>query len=305
MKRTLAVRLVLAFLAILAAVPVNASNDFGVQIEFYRDAHKQAEMMAAAGVRWVRIDLAWSAAEPEPGRTTSGPGIASSIRSSHLVYKRFLSWTTATGCMTRDCPSTEMRCAPRRGGPAFSRACNVGDLERAEPAAVLGRIARPGCMSHSLERRQPKLPGGSPSVDSGPIHRRRDIRLQLTWTRRSLSGSSTSSTRCRCIRMAPRFLKRPRRSTTKCDAALRAISSLDRDIPVVVSEWGYAVEGRGREEQANYLLRARNEPQVRHPAHDLAQLAGTHDSLAFVRPSRRAGPTETGVSRVDRTSRTR
>src|SRR4029450_3559955 len=68
MRRTLTVSAVLPLLAILAAVPVSASNDFGVTIEFYRDAHKQAEMMAAAGVRWVRIDLAWSAAEPEPGR---------------------------------------------------------------------------------------------------------------------------------------------------------------------------------------------------------------------------------------------
>jgi hypothetical protein len=30
----------------------------------------------------------------------------------------------------------------------------------------------------------------------------------------------------------------------------------DLDIPVVVSEWGYAVEGLGREKQAEYLLRA-------------------------------------------------
>ena len=29
-----------------------------------------------------------------------------------------------------------------------------------------------------------------------------------------------------------------------------------REIPVVVSEWGYAVEGLGEEEQAKYLLRA-------------------------------------------------
>jgi polysaccharide biosynthesis protein PslG len=69
MSRKVVVRPALPFLAILlTAVPVRASNDFGVTIEFYRDAHKQAEMMAAAGVRWVRIDLAWSAAESEVGR---------------------------------------------------------------------------------------------------------------------------------------------------------------------------------------------------------------------------------------------
>src|SRR5262249_56900209 len=52
----------------LAAGPVPTSNDVGVTIEFYRDADKQAAMMAAAGVSWVRIDLAWSAAEPEAGQ---------------------------------------------------------------------------------------------------------------------------------------------------------------------------------------------------------------------------------------------
>src|SRR5690349_2595589 len=68
MRRTLAMAAVLPILAMVAAVRGSATNDFGVTIEFYRDAHKQAELMAAAGVRWVRVDLAWSAAEPEPGR---------------------------------------------------------------------------------------------------------------------------------------------------------------------------------------------------------------------------------------------
>jgi hypothetical protein len=37
-----------------------------------------------------------------------------------------------------------------------------------------------------------------------------------------------------------------------------ALHAPDRDIPIVVSEWGYAVEGLGREKQAEYLLRALN-----------------------------------------------
>jgi len=77
MSRNVVIRPALPFLAILltalpviqlTGVPARASNDFGVVIEFYRDADKQAELMAAAGVRWVRVDLAWSAAEPEAGR---------------------------------------------------------------------------------------------------------------------------------------------------------------------------------------------------------------------------------------------
>src|SRR5262245_2169587 len=69
MSRKAVVRSALASLALmLTTAPLRAGDDFGVTIEFYRDAYKQAEMMAAAGVRWVRIDLAWSAAEPEVGR---------------------------------------------------------------------------------------------------------------------------------------------------------------------------------------------------------------------------------------------
>ena len=77
MSRNVVIRPALPFLAILltavpaiplTGVPVRATNDFGVTIEFYRDADKQAELMAAAGVSWVRIDLAWSSAEPEAGR---------------------------------------------------------------------------------------------------------------------------------------------------------------------------------------------------------------------------------------------
>jgi len=35
-----------------------------------------------------------------------------------------------------------------------------------------------------------------------------------------------------------------------------ALRAPDRDIPIVVSEWGYAVEGLGPEKQEEYLLRA-------------------------------------------------
>jgi hypothetical protein len=45
-----------------------ANDDVGVNIEFYREAYQQAEAIDAAGIRWVRVDLAWSAAETAPGR---------------------------------------------------------------------------------------------------------------------------------------------------------------------------------------------------------------------------------------------
>ena len=49
-----------------------AGEDVGVNIEFYREAYQQADAIAAAGIRWVRVDLAWSAAETAPGRFDFG-----------------------------------------------------------------------------------------------------------------------------------------------------------------------------------------------------------------------------------------
>jgi len=58
MTRALFLTGLLLPLAILSA-PARADDDLGVNIEFYRAAHEQAETMAAAGIHWVRIDLAW------------------------------------------------------------------------------------------------------------------------------------------------------------------------------------------------------------------------------------------------------
>jgi hypothetical protein len=45
-----------------------ADSDVGVAVEFAGHAHEQVEQMAAAGIGWVRADLAWSHAEREPGK---------------------------------------------------------------------------------------------------------------------------------------------------------------------------------------------------------------------------------------------
>jgi len=43
-------------------------SDVGVTVEFAGHAHEQVEQMAAAGIGWIRADLAWSHAEREPGQ---------------------------------------------------------------------------------------------------------------------------------------------------------------------------------------------------------------------------------------------
>jgi hypothetical protein len=261
MRRTLAVPIILPFLAILAAVPVSASNDFGVTIEFYRDAHKQAELMAAAGVRWVRIDLAWSAAEPEPGRY------------EFRTWDRFLDSFEPLGIRTLFIldygnrlyedgfpPSTE---SGRAAFAAFAGAAARHFRGRAaweiwnepnlpqfwagspDPAAYVA-LARAAAAEIRREDRRAWILG--PSLGGGTF----DFKyLDATFALGLLDIVDAVS-------VHPYGAAYPEAAAAFYDDVRRRIArhAPDRDIPVVVSEWGYAVEGLGREEQAQYLLRA-------------------------------------------------
>ena len=261
MRRTLAVPIILPFLAILTAVPVSASNDFGVTIEFYRDAHKQAELMAAAGVRWVRIDLAWSAAEPEPGRY------------EFRTWDRFLDSFEPLGIRTLFIldygnrlyedgfpPSTE---SGRAAFAAFAGAAARHFRGRAaweiwnepnlpqfwagspDPAAYVA-LARAAAAEIRREDRRAWILG--PSLGGGTF----DFKyLDATFALGLLDIVDAVS-------VHPYGAAYPEAAAAFYDDVRRRIArhAPDRDIPVVVSEWGYAVEGLGREEQAQYLLRA-------------------------------------------------
>jgi hypothetical protein len=261
MMGTLTVSAVLPLLAILAAVPVSASNDFGVTIEFYRDAHKQAEMMAAAGVGWVRIDLAWSAAEPEPGRY------------DFRTWDRFLDSFEPLGIRTLFIldygnrlydeglpPSTE---SGRAAFAAFARAAARHFRGRAvweiwnepnvpqfwagspDPAAYVA-LARAAAAEIRREDRRALILG--PSLGGGTF----DFKyLDATFALGLLDIVDAVS-------VHPYGAAYPEAAAAFYDEVRRRIArhAPDREIPVVVSEWGYAAEGLGSEKQADYLLRA-------------------------------------------------
>jgi polysaccharide biosynthesis protein PslG len=262
MSRKVVVRPALAFLAILlTAVSVRASNDFGVTIEFYRDAHKQAEMMAAAGVRWVRIDLAWSAAEPESGRY------------DFRTWDRFLDSFEPLGIRTLFILDYGNRLYDEGLPPSTESA-------RAAFAAFAGAAAR-----HFRGRamweiwNEPNLPqfwAGSPDpaayvalARAAAAEIRREDRR--AWILGPSIGGATFDFKyldatfalglldiVDAVSVHPYGAAYPEAAAAFYDEVRRRIArhAPGRDIPVVVSEWGYAVEGRGREEQANYLLRA-------------------------------------------------
>jgi len=261
MRRALAVVAVLPILAMVGAVHGSATNDFGVTIEFYRDAHNQAEMMAAAGVRWARVDLAWSAAEPDPGRY------------DFLTWDRFVDSFEPVGIRTLFVLDYGNRLYEDGLPPSTASG-------RAGFAAFAGAAARHFRGRAAWEIwNEPNLPqfwAGSPDPaayvalarDAAAAIRREDPRA---WILGPALGGGTFDYKyldatfaldlldiVDAVSVHPYGAAYPEAAAAFYDEVRRRIAHYapDADIPVVVSEWGYAVEGLGRDKQAEYLLRA-------------------------------------------------
>jgi polysaccharide biosynthesis protein PslG len=248
----------------LTAVPVRASNDFGVTIEFYRDADTQAEMMVAAGVSWVRIDLAWSAAEPEAGRydfrtwdrfldsfESHGIRVLFILDYGNRLYEGGLPPSTESG---RAAFAAFAGAAARhfRGRGAAWEIWNEPNLPQfwagtPDPAGYVA-LARAAAAEIRREDRRAWILG--PSLGGGTFD---FAYLSATFNLGLLDIVDAVS-------VHPYGAAYPEAAAAFYDEVRRrmALRAPDRDIPVVVSEWGYAVEGLGAEKQAEYLLRALN-----------------------------------------------
>jgi len=264
MSRKVVVRPALAILAILlTAVPMRAGNDFGVTTEFYGDAHKQAEMMAAAGVRWVRLDLAWSAAEPEVGRydfqtwdrfvdsfEPHGIRVLFILDYGNKLYEDGLPPSTESG---RAAFAAFAGAAARHfRGRAAWEIWNEPNLPQfwagtPDPAAYVA-LARAAAAEIRREDRRAWILG--PSLGGNTFD---FAYLNATFNLGLLDIVDAVS-------VHPYGAAYPEAAAAFYDEVRRriALQSPDRDIPVVVSEWGYAVDGLGTERQAEYLLRALN-----------------------------------------------
>ena len=272
MSRTAVMRSVWPFLAVLlmavsairlAGAPVRASNDFGVNIEFYRDADKQAEMMAAAGVGWVRIDLAWSAAEPEAGQydfrawdrfvdafEPHGIRVLFILDYGNRLYDGGLPPTTPSG---RAAYAAFAGAAARHfRGRAIWEIWNEPNLPQfwagAPSPAEYVALARAAAAEIRREDRRASILG--PALGGGTFDY---AYLYATFNQGLLDVVDAVS-------VHPYGATYPEAATAFYDQVRRqmALRAPDRDIPIVVSEWGYSVESLGREKQAEYLLRAIN-----------------------------------------------
>lgn len=249
-------------LFLLAAVPAGADDDFGVNIEFYGDAHQQASMMAAAGIRWVRLDLAWSAAETEPGRY------------DFRVWERFLDAFEPFGIRVlfildygNDLyengfpPSTEEgrkafasfageAARHFRGRAAAWEIWNEPNLPEywagsPDPAAYVA-LARAAAATIRREDSGAWILG--PSLGG---HRFDLEYLEATFAL-GLMGVVDA------VSLHPYGAPHPEAAAEFYDEVrrLQARYAPGRTVPLVVSEWGYRVEGLGLEGQADFLVRA-------------------------------------------------
>jgi hypothetical protein len=241
--------------------PASADDDVGVNIEFYRDSHEQAATIAAAGIRWIRVDLAWSAAEPEPGRY------------DFQIWERFLDAFEPLGIRmlfildygndlyeTGFPPTTE---EGRRAFASFAGASarhfrgraafeiwnepNVPQWWAGSPdAAAYVALAR--AAAAEIRKEDPKAWILGPSLGGGTFD---FAYLEATFALGLLDVVDAVS-------VHPYGAPYPEAAADFYEEVrnLMARYAPGRTIPLVVSEWGYAVEGLGPEGQADFLLRA-------------------------------------------------
>jgi hypothetical protein len=246
---------------VLPATSAGAGQDVGVNVAFYGKAYDQAEQMAAAGIRWVRLDLAWSAAEVDPGRydfrtwdrfldafEPHGIRVLLILDYGNDLYDDgfppetesgrtgFASFAAAAARHFRGRVVWEIWNEPNlprywAGAPdpsayvALARAA-AREIRREDPGAwVLGPSL--GGESFDLDYLEATFELGLLEiVDAVSVH-------PYGASQPEAAAEFYEQIRARIARFAP-----------------------GREIPIVVSEWGYPVEGLGAEGQADFLLRA-------------------------------------------------
>ena len=239
----------------------SAQDDFGVNVEFYRDAHDQAAMMAAAGIRWVRLDLAWSAAETEPGRydfrvwdrfldsfEPLGIRVLLILDNGNDLYENGFPPSMESG---RDAFASFAGAAARHfRGRAMWEIWNEPNLPSywagsPDPAAYVA-LARAAAVE--IRRQDPGSWILGPSLGGDTF----DLAyLEATFGLGLLDVVDAVS-------VHPYGASHPEAAAGFYADVRRLIAQYapGRTVPVVVSEWGYRVEGLGPEGQADYLLRA-------------------------------------------------
>lgn len=249
------------FLSLLLAPGASGDDDFGVNVEFYRSAYRQADLMAKAGIRWVRLDLAWSAAEREPGRF------------EFQLWDRFLDSFEPYGIRAllildygNDLYENGFPPSTESGRAAF--------------AAFAGAAARHFRGRAAWEIwNEPNLPrywAGSPDPEEYvALARAAAVEIRRADPQAWILGPSLGGPTfdlpyleaafrlglldvVNAVSVHPYGASHPEAAADFYEDVRRLIARYapGQDVPLVVSEWGYPADELSPEEQADFLLRA-------------------------------------------------
>jgi hypothetical protein len=265
------VAMVLARLAVFSTVvlttlvaatrPAAAADDVGIVVNFSSDDYEQAAVMAAAGIRWVRTDLAWSHVERAPGEYDF-------THWDRLVeaYEAHGIWTLLIlgyGNALYDDGFPPQSEGARAAFAAFAGAAarhfrgkivweiwNEPNLPQywagvPDPGAYVA-LARSAAAAIRKEDPRARILG--PSVGGGRFD---SEYLEATFRLGLLDFVDGVS-------VHPYGAAHPEAATAFYDDLRRRIAAYapNREIPIVVTEWGYPALDIGADAQAEYLLRA-------------------------------------------------
>ncbi len=238
-----------------------ADDDVGVNIEFYRDAHEQAAAIAAAGIRWVRIDLAWSASEAEAGRydfriwdrfLDSFEPLRIRVLfildyGNDLYEDGFPPSTDAGRAAFASFAGASARHFRGRAAWEIWNEPNLPQYWAGSPnAAEYVALAR--AAAAEIRREDPEAWILGPSLGGGTFD---FAYLEETFALGLLDVVDAVS-------VHPYGAAFPEAAADFYEEVRRRIArhAPGRNVPLVVSEWGYAEEGLGAEGQADFLVRA-------------------------------------------------
>jgi polysaccharide biosynthesis protein PslG len=234
--------------------------DVGVAVEFAGHAHEQVDQMAAAGIGWIRTDLAWSHAELQPG-----------------VYD-FSTWDRlVTAAQSR---SIRVLLILDYGNALYDgMAPPCSDRARAAFAAFAGAAARHfrGRAAWEIwnEPNVPRFWMGAPDAacyvalarDAAEAIRREDPRAWILGP--ALGGDVFDHdyldaafrlgllSVVDAVSLHPYFAASPEAAGPVYAEIRRMMRTSGASrTPIVVSEWGYQQRAAEPDEQADYLVRA-------------------------------------------------
>jgi hypothetical protein len=237
------------------------ATELGVAVRFHARPERDAARMAAAGIRWVRADLAWSHVERERGRYdfSAWDRLLEGIE-PHGIRALFIlgygneiydeAFPPADGAARAAFAAFAGAAARHFAGRAAWEIWNEPNVPRfwagSPDAAAYVALAR--AAAEAIRREDPKAWIAGPALGGETFDRRY---LEAVFQAGLLSVVDAVS-------IHPYAAAHPEAARPLFEEARALISrfSPGRDVPLVVTEWGYPAAQVGRAGQADHLVRS-------------------------------------------------